>query len=497
MSGFSNLRTDRGPLSPPITATIYEGRVARTHAPGDALMYVSGPEHRDTNELSNIVSQLAGLPIYVGHPSVFPAAQSGQKPVGTVESGRLDEDTAVARLAVTDSEALKLIEAGTHELSLGYACQLDGDRFQRNIKLDHLAIVDRARCGPTCSMRTDVIMEEVMTEDAATVKCPTCGEMYPKGSQHTCNMDAELNAKKRNALESGEFAVPESRKLPIHDESHVRAAMSRFGQTEFASSAEKRAAFHKIVAKAHSFGIETSGFEKAWEGRLDSVEQACTCNIRAINHNSGETMSDTNKDTELQGKLDAALAELAALKQKVTTLEVEATNARKDADATKAKLDAAEAAAAQVKTDAEEAVSKAKADAAEAIKNEIDARVKSRVELLVEAQKFEIKDAEGNALKLDALSDREIKCAVIKHVDGDEVPADKSIDYVDGVYRGSLKRASGSGSREVVRTAINEMRKDAAAAGGQAPRTGRAAEVAAKEAMKRNSASAWIKTSNE
>ena len=46
--------------------------------------------------------------------------------------------------------------------------------------------------------------------------------------------------------------------LPIHDASHVRAAMSRFDQTQFESDDKKKAAARKIIARAHSFNIEVS-----------------------------------------------------------------------------------------------------------------------------------------------------------------------------------------------------------------------------------------------
>jgi hypothetical protein len=432
VTGLFLLRGDRNPLATPVTATIYEGRVARIHVPGDALMYSSGPEHRDAAELQNIVNQLPNLKIYLGHPSVFPAEKSGQKIVGTVEAGRLDDDTAVARMSITDEEALGYIKAGTHELSLGYRCVLDADKYQRQIILDHLAIVDRARCGPTCAMRTDseeLVMQTSLPESidwekllktleawtqtnddamSATtkVKCDKCGEMYDQGTDHTCK------------LSDGEITPAKS----------------------------------------------------------------CTCKNHAMLHNNGEPMSDTNKDTELQGKLDAALAEIATLKNKATTLEVDATNARKDADALKTKLDAAEAEAAKVKSDAEAAVTQAKTDAAEAIKTEIDARVKARVALVTEASKL-VKDVD-----FSAMSDRDIKVAVIKHVDGDEIPADKPELFVDGVYSGALKRGSAAaGSREAVRTAVNEMRKD------NAPLKGVDAEKAARESMHRESALAWTK----
>lgn len=72
---------------------------------------------------------------------------------------------------------------------------------------------------------------------------------------------AELDADVRNALDDSDFAYIDSdgqRHLPIHDKRHVRAALSRFGQTHFESPSAKSKAAGKIRAKAKSLGIDIS-----------------------------------------------------------------------------------------------------------------------------------------------------------------------------------------------------------------------------------------------
>lgn len=397
------LRSDRGVLAPPVSATIYEGRVARVHEPGDALIYATGPEHRDTDEVTRIATQLAGIPVYLNHPAVFPAKESGEKQVGYVESGRVDDDSAVARIVITDKETLDAIASGIYELSLGYRVgRLDEKRYQREIVLDHLAVVPRGRCGPVCAMRTDMLspMEETMK------------------------------------LEPLEVEV----KVVLSDES------------------------------------------KAVIDSVNAVAKDCTCNSHAKPYNTGESMSEPNKDTvaELTTQMEALKADLAKAHEAITALEIESTNARKDADKAKADLEAAQAEITAAKSNADEAVAKAKTDAADLIANELTTRVDARVALILEASQFKL-DAE-----LAKLSDREIKCAVIKHVDGDEVPAEKPDAFVDGVYYGALKRgARADESRTATRVAINEMRKDGAAALAKNDE----AEAVAK--MKRESTEAW------
>lgn len=72
---------------------------------------------------------------------------------------------------------------------------------------------------------------------------------------------ATLTSKDRNDLSDSDFAYVDSEgtgHLPIEDEAHVKAALSRFNQTSFDSDASKKATAKKILAKAKSYGIDVS-----------------------------------------------------------------------------------------------------------------------------------------------------------------------------------------------------------------------------------------------
>jgi hypothetical protein len=71
----------------------------------------------------------------------------------------------------------------------------------------------------------------------------------------------ELETKDRNKLKDGEFAYVDKegeRHLPIHDESHVRNAVSRFNQTDFDSGEAKKRAAGKIMSAARKHGVDIS-----------------------------------------------------------------------------------------------------------------------------------------------------------------------------------------------------------------------------------------------
>jgi hypothetical protein len=150
-------RRDRAKLASPVSATIFSGVVGREHPPGDPLRYGTREEHRDATETESIARQLPGTAVYLGHPDV-PARKTSAKPIGAVVEGRMDGRSIVASIAIYDREALAQIQASKSEveLSLGYLADLDAQNYQRNIKLDHLAVLlldgrtGGARCGRDC-----------------------------------------------------------------------------------------------------------------------------------------------------------------------------------------------------------------------------------------------------------------------------------------------------------------------------------------------------------
>jgi len=71
----------------------------------------------------------------------------------------------------------------------------------------------------------------------------------------------DLSSKERDALPNSSFAYVDSSgegHLPIHDEGHVKAALGRFGQTQFEDGKSKKKAARKILARASSMGIDVS-----------------------------------------------------------------------------------------------------------------------------------------------------------------------------------------------------------------------------------------------
>ena len=73
----------------------------------------------------------------------------------------------------------------------------------------------------------------------------------------------ELGARERASLRKTAFAYIDSKgrkRLPIHDEAHVRNAMARFSQTRFEDDAARERALRKILSAAKKYGIVPVGF---------------------------------------------------------------------------------------------------------------------------------------------------------------------------------------------------------------------------------------------
>ena len=83
------------------------------------------------------------------------------------------------------------------------------------------------------------------------------------GSGTVGGLMATLDAKKRAGLPNSAFAYVDSkgnRRLPIHDEAHVRNALSRFNQVKFESREAKERSFRRLLKAAAEYGIAPVGF---------------------------------------------------------------------------------------------------------------------------------------------------------------------------------------------------------------------------------------------
>lgn len=124
------------------------------------------------------LSSFALAPLTLRHPPEPLTPENTKRfQVGTVGE-RVDEDEQQfvrSSVVVTDAEAIKSVESGaTVELSCGYTADVEDspgewrglryDGIQRNIRGNHVALVERGRAGPSCRLHLDASDAEQVSE---------------------------------------------------------------------------------------------------------------------------------------------------------------------------------------------------------------------------------------------------------------------------------------------------------------------------------------------
>jgi hypothetical protein len=426
-------RTDIGTLQPP--KRLPDGRlVAEGLLTRAGVFTYRNPDGSARRELrlpeevfrGDALESFAMVPVTNDHPAnLLDSKSARQYAVGAVgENVRRDGDFVRARLTVFDADTVAAMEAGKTALSCGYEVDLEEtpgehpqfghyDAVQKNIRGNHVAIVDSARAGDAARVRMDASVQIA---------------------------DAELNAEMRHNLREGQFAVPDREGLPIEDEAHCRAAMARFNQYQFQSAAEKKAAYGRIVRKAKSLGIDTTNFEREYGGRADEE-----INMQELAILKAQLDEATATLASEKARADGAEAALETLTKQVEAL----TQSRQDNE--KLKSDVEELNAKLLESE------KARADASDPVK--FRAAVARRVKIEDAA-----KQILGSA-DYSEHNDRSLMAAVIAKtpVIGGEVLASASDEFVTSRFDSCVKMYSaGEAAKETLRRATRSNHSEKA-----------------------------------
>ncbi|MBT2142691.1 DUF2213 domain-containing protein [Rhodanobacter sp. LX-100] len=108
------------------------------------------------------IASFEGKPVTLSHPDEFVGpANIRNFAVGTMFNVRrgtgIEDDLMLADLLITEQGAIKAVQDdGIEEVSNGYEADYDqaepGRAVQRNIVGNHVALVERGRCGPRCAI---------------------------------------------------------------------------------------------------------------------------------------------------------------------------------------------------------------------------------------------------------------------------------------------------------------------------------------------------------
>lgn len=181
-------------------------------------------------------------PVTFTHPPVAVTAENYKTyAVGNLtEHARQDGDLVASSLAIQDGATIKKVDAGTREISCGYECDLEHragttdtgeayDRIQRNIRYNHVAIVERGRAGSSVALRLD-----------------SAGNQYG---------DTQMNEEELKALKA---KLAQAEANVAQEKARADAAESKLAQaTARADAAESPATIRKLVEAR--VALETKG----------------------------------------------------------------------------------------------------------------------------------------------------------------------------------------------------------------------------------------------
>jgi len=418
------LRFDRGGITSPTPkadgTVIYSGRAART---GDHE-YPWGTERRDADELRRITNQLKGAPVVTPHPTGLIREGAPANVVGEVTDAWVDGDHVSISFRV-DAAGDEAIKSGANQLSLGYQVESGRGEPHRGTTVDHVALVPFARCGPTCSIRTD---NQCPCDNGAQA-CP-CASPVP-----------DLTLGKKRAIfnpspDSGENMSDTDRTDKLESENKILQATITSLEAQRDQASARADSLQKQVddlkERTDSEEVETLNAKVA-----ELTEQVETEKARA---DAAEDPEQRRKDIAARVKLEtsalAALGETGRERfdgktdREIMVEVAEKHGARIDSDKSddyvSARFDAVVEACDQARADSDEDPDKQR-------REDVAARVKLETSALAAL-------GETDRERFDGKTDREVMVDVIKSLNETEIDSDKSDDYVRARFDAAVER---------------------------------------------------------
>ncbi|MEC7798378.1 MAG: DUF2213 domain-containing protein [Pseudomonadota bacterium] len=250
-------------------------------------------------------------PVTINHPAEGVTADSWKDLAVGVVGGDVVRDGGFVKvpLALMDAKAIKAVQDGTREISMGYVCDLafedgvtpEGEPYQaiqRDIRINHLALVPKGRAGPQCrvgdakpdlakakgKLRAAIALHEKHMNGSA----PTTGKAGEKSQQAMMDLMEEALA----AL-SGESARSGMGSMDAHPSQAL------------CSTGDRLMTLKTITVDG--LPVETTDAGIAAIEKLRGLLTASDAALKAANDKSTETIAA--KDAEL-AKKDAEIADL-------------------------------------------------------------------------------------------------------------------------------------------------------------------------------------------
>ena len=238
-----------------------------------------------------------GKPVVDEHPQDILTPDNCSGAPGVVMSVRRGEgaldDLMIADLIIYSKDLIALIRDGKRELSCGYDVDYEelapGRLAQKNIRINHVALVDSGRCGPRCAIgdRSPANEEIVpMARSNAKKKVGDVFDAFRRALKGSTSLSAKDKEELEKAIKEEEDELPEELKehefKPGHDDAeetpapghhievhtHMPAAAAAAEHDDEDGELEERVsrletAIHELAEMVRSMG---SGGEEPVEG---------------------------------------------------------------------------------------------------------------------------------------------------------------------------------------------------------------------------------------
>lgn len=462
----SAIRFDRATLRKPavtsqgfLRADGYFGRVGIYEYPND-----DGSTRYELRPLEEVGSPDAlasfdAAPVTLGHPAEEVTAENVRRhEVGTVSGeARMDGEYVAGGVVIKDARAIKQVRGGKQELSPGYRIKLDEtpgadrrygypgntegryDAIQREIRVNHLAIVDRARGGLAVRLRMDALEQRADGGKLTTAD---------GGHQHLIEL-TDCDGVPRSSGCTG-WAMAEGADGG-HEHGWIRNAD---GTITIAASA------------GHTHGILDENRPIAPPGGTRADREIDRSGMRPESGRMAQPTMDADEQIRsLKAQLDESEAKLAPLAEaaKKSAARADGAEARtvtlsQENEELRAKIAAA---ATVVETEAIRR-EKTRADAAEDRLRRLDEERGDAIDARVELVR-EVVEVMGPEFKTRGIPDRELLATVVKRLDASaDIGPSVSIDFLRGRHASLLERFRRTArSNHSVATVITENQRRA------------------------------------
>lgn len=247
------------------------------------------------------MDSLRGAPVTLHHPDEFVTPFNAKKVMRGYTSDNVEKQDKYLKtdLTITDEEAIKSVEEKkVQELSCGYTCDLveesgvyDGEKYdfvQKNIRYNHLALVDKGRAGPHVRVHMDSADDQVFIHITDQTKGePTMVKVMIGGKEYEVSPEVK--------------AAIEAHMASMQKESDGNKAIAEDAKTKLSTT---KAELDRVQATADSFKEKVTSLEKKITDGSDEekIRKAARTRVELLKVSDSLGVKDSEKlnDRELK-----------------------------------------------------------------------------------------------------------------------------------------------------------------------------------------------------